>query len=101
MPQTVKEWLYNHGRKRFTNDRVKYLRKWTLTRVVGHVRKNEVDEACRKRSGEASGATTYLANYQKVLKGIVQALPDDERDHYEQQALEWNQRSPPVEMQRK
>lgn len=99
--QSVKEWLYNRGRKRTVNDKVRYLRKWTLKHVVGHVRKEEVDRACREKSGEKSGATTYLANYQKVLRGIVDGLPDDEREQYEQQASEWNQSSPPIEMQRK
>jgi hypothetical protein len=99
--QSVKQWLYNHGRRIASKDKVAYGRKWTLNRVVGQLRKAEVDQACRDKSGATSGATTYLAKYQKVLKSIVDNLSADEREQYEKTALDWNQKAPPADVQRK
>lgn len=60
-----------------------------------------MDQACRDKSGAKSGATTYLAKYQKVLKDIVAKLPAEERELYKKTALDWNQKAPPVAVQRK
>jgi hypothetical protein len=97
----VKEWFYNHGRKNAVKDRVAYVQKWSMKKVVAHVLKAEVDEICREQTGAMSGAQAYIAGYQKALKEVIEGLSAQDKELYQQMAQQWTDQSPPAEVQRK
>jgi hypothetical protein len=85
----IKEWFYNHGRKNAIRDRVTYVKKWSMKKVVGHVLKAEVDEICRNQTGARSGSQEYIAGYQSALKHVVDTLSAEDREKYQQMAEQW------------
>lgn len=95
------EYLGNHARRQKSKIHVSYVRAWSLSQVVGHERKDEVEELCRKKSGHPPGSKPYFSMYQKVLHEFVKALDPEDRAQYEQMAKEWTERHPPVELQQK
>jgi hypothetical protein len=99
--KVIKEWFYNRGRKNAIKDRVTYVKKWTLKKVVGHVLKAEVDETCRDQTDAPPGAQEYIAGYQTALKQVVDGLSAADKEEYLQMAQQWTDQSPPAEVQRK
>jgi hypothetical protein len=97
----VKHWFYNHGRKRNHRNKVNYIRKWSLKKVVGHIKKVEIQEICQEDTGCLPGTKGYISGYQKALASVVEELSPTEEAKLQALAEEWTQRSPPVELQRK
>jgi hypothetical protein len=47
------------------------------------------------------GETKILANYRSALDQVLTALTEEERQHCEQLAVEWNKAQVPEDVQRK
>jgi hypothetical protein len=97
----VKRWFYNNGRKRDRKDRVRYVRKWNLKQVVGHMEKARIEEVCKEQTGSNPGTRNYLGGYQKALTDVVDNLSEEEVSGYRKMAREWTMKSPPEHVQRK
>ncbi len=78
-----------------------YHRKWNVAAVVGHIRKSEVDILCCEKSGAGRGSKEYLGAYQTVLSAYVNGLSASEKAEFDDMAVEWNERSPPEDVQRR
>jgi len=99
--QAVKEWFYNHGRKRNRKDKWNYVQKWTLKRVLIHERREEIEEICREHTQALPGTREYIGGYQKALAEVVESLDATEVDHFNSMAEEWTKKSPPAEVQQR
>jgi hypothetical protein len=97
----VKEWFYNHGRKRNKKDKWNYVWKWTLKKVVVHQKKREIEDICKEETQALPGTQDYLAGYQKALAQVVDGMDETEVAEFQDMANEWTKKSPPVELQRK
>jgi cation transport regulator ChaC len=97
--QAVKQWFYNNARKK--DQKVTYMRKWSLRQVVGFVRKAEVQDLCKEQTGSNPGTKDYLAGYQKALAQVMEDMAPEDVEEYLKLATEWNKKSPPAELQRK
>ena len=97
----MKHWFYNNGRQRTDRNKVNYTKCWTLKQVVGFMKKAEVQEVCKELTNSNPGTREYIAGYQKALGRVVEDLDEDEETEYQKLVTEWNQRSPPTEIQRK
>jgi hypothetical protein len=99
--QAVKEWFYNHGRKRNRKDKWNYVQKWTLKRVLIHQKREEIEEICREHTQALPGTREYIGGYQKALAEVVESLDATEVDHFNSMAEEWTKKSPPAEVQQR
>jgi hypothetical protein len=79
---------------------VKYGKRWTLNTVVGFQKKAEIQAACQELTNADPGTKQYIGGYQRALSKVVSDLTE-ERDEYAAMAIEWTNRSLPVEVQRK
>jgi hypothetical protein len=75
-------------------------RKYALRHVVAHERKGEVEEETRALSGASPGTREYFAKYQAGLNAVCDRLTGEELEEYKATAREWNERTPPKEIQR-
>jgi len=94
-------WFYNYGGKGESKEKFRYGKKWTLKRVVGFMRKAEVEEICRRITDSAPGTTKYLGGYQKALSEVLEGLTEEEEAEYRAMAKTWTKKSPPLEIQRR
>jgi hypothetical protein len=69
--------------------------------VVGFQKKAEIQAACQELTNADPGTQQYIGGYQQALSKVVRDLTKEERDEYGAMAIEWTNRSPPVEVQRK
>lgn len=67
--------------------------------MVGKIHKEEIEELCRKKSGQQGGSTGFFSVYQKVLKKFVRRLTEEDLEKYRKMAEEWTARSPPEAVQ--
>jgi hypothetical protein len=94
-------YLGNHARRQKSKIHVSYVRSWSLSQVVGHEKKAELEQLCREKSGHLPGSKQYFGVYQTVLSDVVKALSAQDRERYENMAKEWTERRPPAELQQK
>jgi hypothetical protein len=97
----VREWFYNHGRKRNQRDKWNYIRKWTVKKVVAHEMKREIEDICKEETQALPGTRDYITGYQKALAQVVEGLDETEVAKFQDMANEWTKKSPPIEVQRK
>jgi len=98
----MKMW-YNNHRGGTKNRRVfKFQHKISLRNVVAHFRGEDVRTEVEANCPNAKpGSPEYLSHYQRALTKIVQSLTNDEREEYEAARQEWQDTTPPAEIQRK
>jgi len=98
----MKTW-YNNHRGGAKNRRVfKFKRKIPLRNVVAHCRQEDVRSEVEKILPNAKpGSREYLSHYQRALTKLMEQLSNEEWDEYEILRKEWEDTSPPVEIQRK
>jgi len=98
----MKTW-YNNHRGGTKNRRVfKFQRKIPLRNVVAHFRGEDVRTEVEANSPDAKpGSSEYLSHYQRALTKVLNSLSNDEREEYEALRQEWQDTTPPAEIQRK
>jgi hypothetical protein len=69
-------------------DRVNYVKKWSLKKVVGHVLKAQVEKTCKEMTAASPGTQEYITGYQTALKQVVDELSAEDRQRYEAMAEE-------------
>jgi hypothetical protein len=97
----VKEWFYNNGRKRDRKDKITYVRRWNFNQVVGHVKRPQIQEICKDETEAEPGTQGYMGGYQQALATVMKDLSQEEVEEYKKMAVEWSNKSPPKEVQRK
>jgi len=80
---------------------VNYTKRWTLKHVVGFMKKAEVQEVCKELTNSNPGTREYIAGYQKHWVEWWRIWMRMKRPNTRKLVTEWNQRSPPTEIQRK
>ena len=66
---------------------------------MGHQMKAEIETAVRQLSRADPGEQKYLASYQKGLNKVCNDLTPEEKAEFKREAEEWNDQSPPPEVQ--
>ena len=69
--------------------------------MVGFQKKAEIQAACQELTNADLGTKQYIGGYQRALSKVVRDLTEEEWDEYAAKAIEWTNRSLPVEVQRK
>jgi hypothetical protein len=98
----LKTWFNVLGHIR--QPHVQYMKKssWNISRVVAHLKKDEVNDIVADISGAKPGERHhFLSAYQGGLSQVVAGLSPDERASYQILADQWNKDGLPNELRLK
>jgi hypothetical protein len=94
--QAVSKWYSLQKGEEEEQDGVpKWTKKWNSRKVAAVMKREEIDRII----GEEAGTSKYLAGYAKAVNEVLEDLTDEERMEYMQKAKEWNELSPPHDVQ--
>jgi len=94
--QAVANWYsVQRGEEEEEDGAPKWTKKWNLRKVTAVMKREEIDGII----GEDAGSPKYLRGYAKAVNEVLEELTDEETKEYMQKAKEWNESSPPVDIQ--
>lgn len=98
--QAISTWLKNRSGKREKTGKAFVVRSWSAKQVFGELHREEINAAARQVSKVTNGAN-FLAARSKELQERWSAVPEEDRESFQEMAAKWKAEKPPVATQRR
>lgn len=93
--QDLKGWMNNNGRQGKEHEMTTLLNAWSERRVVGVLKKAEVEAQAKKTSGAVPGEPAYFGHYQNAITFVKNGLSQEDQAHMAALAVQWTKQGCP------